>query len=107
MSLPHEVRDRFIDVGLAHALAASGFHVSLILGAVLGISRRWGDRPKLLLGLLTLLVYVGLVGFGPSVLRAADGWGEFVGVGPGTTGESSGGVIAGGGGVTAAKSSLD
>ncbi|TVR05236.1 MAG: ComEC/Rec2 family competence protein [Phormidium sp. GEM2.Bin31] len=71
VSLPHEIRDRFIDVGLAHALAASGFHVSLILGAVLGISRRWGDRPKLLLGLLTLLVYVGLVGFGPSVLRAA------------------------------------
>lgn len=71
VSLPHEIRDRFIDVGLAHALAASGFHVSLILGAVLGISRRWGDRPKLLLGFLTLLIYVGLVGFQPSVLRAA------------------------------------
>jgi competence protein ComEC len=71
VDLPYDVRDRFIEVGLAHALAASGFHVSLILGAVLGVGRFWSDRSKFALGSLTLLLYVGLVGPQPSVLRAA------------------------------------
>ncbi|MGC9503022.1 ComEC/Rec2 family competence protein [Baaleninema sp.] len=71
VDLPYDVRDRFVRVGLAHALAASGFHVSLILGAVLGVGRNLGDRSKFFLGSATLLLYVGLVGFQPSVLRAA------------------------------------
>ncbi|PPT09756.1 ComEC/Rec2-related protein [Geitlerinema sp. FC II] len=71
VDLPYEVRDRFARVGLAHALAASGFHVSLILGAVLGLGRNLGDRAKVVLGSFTLSIYVGLVGFQASVLRAA------------------------------------
>jgi len=71
VDLSDDVRDRFVNVGLAHALAASGFHVSLILGAVLGLRRNLGDRSKFILGSATLLMYVGLVGFQPSVLRAA------------------------------------
>ncbi|MFP4222354.1 MAG: ComEC/Rec2 family competence protein [Phormidium sp.] len=71
VSLPYEVRDRFIDVGLAHALAASGFHVSLILGTVLGLGKRWGDRRTVIVATGVLLFYVGLVGWQPSVLRAA------------------------------------
>jgi len=32
VDLPYDIRDSFIQVGLAHALAASGFQTSLILG---------------------------------------------------------------------------
>ncbi|EDX71948.1 hypothetical protein MC7420_5092 [Coleofasciculus chthonoplastes PCC 7420] len=34
VDLPYDIRDLFIQTGFAHVLAASGFHVSLILGSV-------------------------------------------------------------------------
>lgn len=71
VDLPDDISESFRAVGLAHALAASGFHVSLILGTVLGLGRRLSDRGKFALGTATLLLYVGLVGAQPSVLRAA------------------------------------
>ncbi|HEY9907229.1 MAG TPA: ComEC family competence protein, partial [Thermosynechococcaceae cyanobacterium] len=39
IDLPHDVKDQFLRAGLAHALAASGFQTSLILGVVLALTR--------------------------------------------------------------------
>ena len=38
--LPAALRDAFRAAGLSHALAASGFHLSVLLGAVLLLTRR-------------------------------------------------------------------
>ncbi|NES18660.1 MAG: DUF4131 domain-containing protein [Symploca sp. SIO3E6] len=71
VDLPYEIRDEFITAGLAHVLAASGFHIALILGLVLGLTRRMSARSQFIIGLSTLLIYVGLTGLQPSVMRAA------------------------------------
>lgn len=70
VDLPYDIRDRFVRVGLAHALAASGFQVTLILGMVLALTRGLPDAWKFGLGSLTLAVYAGLAGLQASVLRA-------------------------------------
>lgn len=71
VDLPYDVRDQFIEAGLAHVLAASGFHISLILGSVLALMRPWGAKTQFSIGISTLIVYVGLTGVQPSVMRAA------------------------------------
>ncbi|MGK7904856.1 MAG: ComEC/Rec2 family competence protein [Hormoscilla sp.] len=71
VDLPYEIRDRFINVGLAHVLAASGFHVSLLLFLVLTLTRRLSVQGQFGFGVASLIIYVGLTGFQPSVLRAA------------------------------------
>jgi competence protein ComEC len=71
IDLPYDIRDAFVQVGLAHVLAASGFHVSLLLGTVLTLTRQLSSQTRLSVGFLTLLGYVGLTGGSASVLRAA------------------------------------
>ncbi|MFP5273745.1 ComEC/Rec2 family competence protein [Coleofasciculus sp.] len=71
VDLPYDIRDLFISTGFAHILAASGFHVSLILGSVLALTKPWGTKAQFGIGLTALLIYVGLTGLQPSVLRAA------------------------------------
>jgi competence protein ComEC len=68
--IPFEVADQFRRVGLAHALAASGFQTSLILGAVLAIARPLSERSQFVVGGTALLLFGGLSGFAPSVMRA-------------------------------------
>ena len=81
VDLPYDIRDLFIKAGLAHVLAASGFHVSLLLGVVLTLTRQFSERTKLVVGLSTLILYVGLTGVQPSVMRAAImGVGALVGL---------------------------
>ncbi len=81
VDLPFDVKDSFVDAGLAHTLAASGFHVSLILGLVLGLLRAQLPRTKAIAGVLTLLMYVGLTGLQPSVVRASVmGLGALIGL---------------------------
>ena len=70
VDLPNDLKDTFIDIGLAAALAASGFQVSLILGAVLFLSRKNSPLQQFGLGTLCLLGYLCLTGITPSVLRA-------------------------------------
>ncbi len=71
VDLPYGVRDSFIQAGLAHTLAASGFHVSLILGLVLGALRSRQPQTQAIIGFISLAVYVGLTGLQPSVVRAS------------------------------------
>jgi competence protein ComEC len=68
--VPLEVRDAFRVSGLSHALAASGFHLTVLLGAVMALARggpgplRWG------LALGAMLLFLLLAGPQPSVVRA-------------------------------------
>ena len=68
--LPPEVRELFRAAGLSHALAASGFHLSVLLGAVLPLARRLPPLPRLLLAFGAMGLFVLLAGPQPSVLRA-------------------------------------
>ncbi|MBD2462774.1 ComEC/Rec2 family competence protein [Oscillatoria sp. FACHB-1407] len=65
-----DVRDVFANVGLAHALAASGAQVSLLVGVMLSLTGRLAGIPRLGLCTGVLLIYLGLTGLEPSVLRA-------------------------------------
>ena len=70
VDLPSDIRDRFIEAGLAHVLAASGFHVSLLLGIILKLTEPIAAKPRLAVGISTLIIYLGLTGIQASVLRA-------------------------------------
>ena len=70
VDLPNHIRDRFISAGLAHVLAASGFHVSLLLGLILRLTPGLGAKPRLAVGIITLAIYLCLTGVQASVLRA-------------------------------------
>ncbi|MEB3177478.1 MAG: ComEC/Rec2 family competence protein [Nostocaceae cyanobacterium] len=70
VDLPYDIRDLFVQAGLAHALAASGFQTSLILGVVLGLTRNLGAINRCILGSAALIIFALLAGFQPSVLRA-------------------------------------
>nr|WP_235355190.1 ComEC/Rec2 family competence protein [Aliterella atlantica] len=70
VDLPYDIRDLFIRVGLAHALAASGFQTALILGLVLTLTKRFGTTWQFGCGVGALFVFIGLTGLQPSVLRA-------------------------------------
>lgn len=70
INLPFYTSDSFLSVGLAHALAASGFQVTLILGVVVNLTQRFSTRIQFYLGIIALLIFLGLTGFQPSVLRA-------------------------------------
>lgn len=71
VDLPYDIRDSFIQTGLAHALAASGFQTSLILGLVLALTRRLPSATQVGCGLVSLVIFLGLTGLQPSVVRAA------------------------------------
>ncbi|HAX74846.1 MAG TPA: competence protein, partial [Cyanobacteria bacterium UBA11372] len=68
--LPAGIRDEFAKVGLAHALAASGFQVSLILAIVGSLTGRLSARAKFGYGVAALLIFLGLTGPQAPVLRA-------------------------------------
>jgi competence protein ComEC len=71
VDLPYDIKDAFCGVGLAHALAASGFQISLILGVVLTLTRRMAETIQAAIGALALMGFVLLAGFEPAILRAA------------------------------------
>ncbi|MBD2000584.1 ComEC/Rec2 family competence protein [Leptolyngbya sp. FACHB-541] len=71
VDLPYSVQDQFSRAGLAHALAASGFQVSLLVGVMLTLTQKLPNRARLIFGLGVLILYTGLTGMQPSVLRAA------------------------------------
>jgi competence protein ComEC len=70
VDLPFEVQDGFIQAGLAHALAASGFQVSILLTMVLWLTQGANRSVKLGVGAIALLGFGALSGFEPSVSRA-------------------------------------
>ncbi len=65
------VRDAFRTVGLSHVLAASGFHVAILVGVILGATETRQPRTRQIITLAFLVAYVCLTGGSPSVLRAS------------------------------------
>jgi competence protein ComEC len=70
VDVPYNLQDIFRQAGLAHALAASGAQVSMLIGVMLALTQRLSARMRLILGGGVLLSYIGLTGIEPSVLRA-------------------------------------
>ena len=71
VDIPYDIRDSFIQAGLAHALAASGTQTSLILGLILVLTKRLSVKAQLGFGTTALIIFVCLTGLQPSVMRAA------------------------------------
>lgn len=69
--LSDATEDAFRGSGLSHLLVVSGLHVSLVALALRGLFRRLGHRWGAVLPLVGVWLYAWLVGFSPSVLRAA------------------------------------
>jgi competence protein ComEC len=70
VDLSYDVQDIFAQVGLAHALAASGFQVSLLLQVVMSLTKNLPVGLRFALGLGSLSTYIGLTGLEASVFRA-------------------------------------
>jgi competence protein ComEC len=70
VDIPYFLRDGFVQVGLAHALAASGTQVSILLSVVLKLCDRFRSKIQMALGGITLLGFGSLSGFEPSITRA-------------------------------------
>lgn len=71
--IPSETLDTFRNSGTFHVLAVSGLHVGLIAGfCYFGFSRfRFPQKVVCLLTIVAVLIYASLIGFRPSVFRAA------------------------------------
>ena len=70
VSLPETLRDGFRVAGLSHALAASGFHLSVLLGTTLVCTRRWPALCRLGAGVAAMALFLALAGAQASVVRA-------------------------------------
>jgi competence protein ComEC len=68
--VPAELREAFRASGLSHALAASGFHLSVLLGVVLPLGKHLPRLGRLGLAAAAMALFVLLAGPQPSVLRA-------------------------------------
>jgi competence protein ComEC len=68
--LPQELREAFRASGLSHALAASGFHLTVLLGAVLAMARPFGRTGRLVSAGGAIGLFLLLAGAQPSVVRA-------------------------------------
>lgn len=70
VAVPDLIQTQFKRTGLAHALAASGTQVSLLIGVILACTQRLPQSLRASLGLGLIAIYIGLTGLEPSVLRA-------------------------------------
>jgi competence protein ComEC len=81
VDLPSDLKDAFIQAGLAAVLAASGFQVTLVLGAAIALSRNGSLKQQFIFGSLCLGAYLFLTGGSPSILRAVVmGFGSLIGL---------------------------
>ncbi|MDL2217576.1 ComEC family competence protein [Christensenellaceae bacterium OttesenSCG-928-M15] len=69
--IPSDTLSNFRESGIAHLLAVSGLHVTLLCGALLLLLKRLHPYLKLLLIGLFLLFYCMFTAFSPSTLRAS------------------------------------
>lgn len=69
--IPQSTLADFQDTGVAHLLAVSGLHVSILAAAVLFLLQRGNARVAFGLLTLFLLLYCAITAFSPSVVRAS------------------------------------
>jgi competence protein ComEC len=70
VDLPSAMQDAFTKIGMSHALAASGFQVSLTLSVVLALCARSSKQVKAISGSVAIVILIGLAGAQPAILRA-------------------------------------
>jgi competence protein ComEC len=70
VDLPSDMQDAFTKIGMSHALAASGFQVSLTLSVVLALCSRASKQVKGIAGGIAIVILIGLAGAQPAILRA-------------------------------------
>ena len=81
VDLPSDLKDAFIQAGLAAVLAASGFQVTLVLGAAIAFTRNKSLKLQFVIASLCLVGYLLLTGASPSILRAVVmGFGSLIGL---------------------------
>lgn len=70
---PDYIKDSFINSGLLHILAASGMNVAFIYTFCFFILKFFGIpfKPRVLSGMLVIILYTLMTGLGASVVRAA------------------------------------
>ena len=70
--LDQDLKELYQDNGIAHVLAISGLHISLLGMGLYGLLRRWGCpiMPAAVAGGCMILLYGGMVGWGISAVRA-------------------------------------
>jgi len=70
---PDEIKNSFINAGLFHLLAASGLNVGLIFAiwSWLGWTLRLPRKLNIIIGMLFIVLYCAMAGFGTPVVRAA------------------------------------
>ena len=68
--VPLSVRDCFRVAGLSHALAASGFHLTVLLGAVMAVTRPLAAPLRWIAAGGAMALFLLLAGPQPSVVRA-------------------------------------
>lgn len=70
---PENIKNSFVNSGLLHILAASGMNVAFIYSfwfIILGLFRV-PYKPRVISGMLLIVIYTLMTGLGPSVVRAA------------------------------------
>lgn len=74
--LSPEVRRDFRRVGASHILAVSGMHFSILISGLLFALVKMGVPMKLryTAALVFIVLYIGIIGFSPSVVRAGIMW---------------------------------
>ena len=70
-ALASSVRDAFARTGTTHLLAASGFNITLVAGALGVAVRRFGRRAVALATIIAALTMSVAAGLAPSIVRAA------------------------------------
>ena len=73
VSPPDYIKSSFVNSGLLHILAASGMNVAFIFSFWFVILKFLGVpyKPRVLSGMLVVILYTLMTGLGPSVIRAA------------------------------------
>lgn len=73
VTTPDYIKSSFINSGLLHILAASGMNVAFIFSFWFVILKllKVPYKPRVLSGMLVVILYTFMTGLGPSVLRAA------------------------------------
>ena len=71
--IPSEDRKAFADLGIAHILSVSGFHVGILIGILALLFRllRLKQKIRIVLYALILFLYAALCGFSQPVIRAS------------------------------------
>ena len=71
--IPEQTNQAFRDAGVAHVLAVSGLHVSLLVGIFYFVLRKFHLSPRALFVIFTalLVIYCRLLDFSASIVRAS------------------------------------